>query len=576
MILEVVEKYAHNPSSLRDISVQAVSCQVIEAIWRGTINFQTIYIPEPVERNIREWVTELPPIVRQDLMNQTVRQLIRSLSRVTAYSSSTIPIVIASLAEALYSPSMNSLEVWTDLHWHQEARMKLLHLLHSRPTAIKTLMFSCYKTPIFQFQELHFSERFLLMNVLNKFPALRTLILPYVGDDELLAKLGAGSCPLLEHLNVEGSWGVGNQGLAALAGQDGGMVIGRAGWVPSHFAQCEEGQKLLGSILKGSPVTASQITSLMAQQRRGNTLLNSLKHLNVRGTGIDCRGLECVLQNFVNLLGLEAEEQHFQNLLVSAGCDGCFPKNLSLDRINLRQNTYSLLKHVVRIFPNLRSITLTNYERSEAFLDGEDNLKLLHALPHLRELNLVDVDLSSVYHHLESDQIGPNLETFRYTSRLRIVDVALLASLCPNLLNISISNSVIHFKMPVGRRSAIFPRLRTLTFSDVTFPVGQQAAWKEVIRHSHLEQLSLHNIRLTDGDISDVVKSGRLARLEEINISSTTTILLSEASVYRLLDSCPKLARIGGICCWSHRSMVDLLDTLHHKYRFKINMGEDT
>ena len=34
----------------------------------------------------------------------------------------------------------------------------------------------------------------------------------------------AGSCPQLEHLNVEGSWGVGNQGLAALAGQDGGMV----------------------------------------------------------------------------------------------------------------------------------------------------------------------------------------------------------------------------------------------------------------------------------------------------------------------------------------------------------------
>jgi hypothetical protein len=36
-----------------------------------------------------------------------------------------------------------------------------------------------------------------------------------------------------------------------------------------------------------------------------------------------------------------------------------------------------------------------------------------------------------------------------------------------------------------------------------------------------------------------------------------------------------RLTRIGGICCWSHRSMVDLLDTLHHKYRFKIKMGEE-
>jgi hypothetical protein len=45
---------------------------------------------------------------------------------------------------------------------------------------------------------------------------------------------------------------------------------------------------------------------------------------------------------------------------------------------------------------------------------------------------------------------------------------------------------------------------------------------------------------LTDGDISDVLKSGRLVGLEEVNISSSTSILLSESSVYRLLDSCPR------------------------------------
>ncbi len=33
--------------------------------------------------------------------------------------------------------------------------------------------------------------------------------------------------------------------------------------------------------------------------------------------------------------------------------------------------------------------------------------------------------------------------------------------------------AVVHFKMPPGR-VVIFPRLRTLTLSDVTFPVGQQ------------------------------------------------------------------------------------------------------
>ena len=50
------------------------------------------------------------------------------------------------------------------------AVLQVLHLLHSQEAAVRSLNFACYKTPIFQFQALSFSERFLLMNVLNKFP----------------------------------------------------------------------------------------------------------------------------------------------------------------------------------------------------------------------------------------------------------------------------------------------------------------------------------------------------------------------------------------------------------------------
>ena len=32
-----------------------------------------------------------------------------------------------------------------------------------------------------------------------------------MADDDLLAKLGGGCCPLLEHLDVHGSWEVTNQ-----------------------------------------------------------------------------------------------------------------------------------------------------------------------------------------------------------------------------------------------------------------------------------------------------------------------------------------------------------------------------
>jgi len=571
MIYEVVEKFDIQPSSLRDLSCQLVSEKVVESIWRGTLNFQSIYIPEPVERSLREWVGILPPLIQQDILDITVKGIIRSASRVTPYNSSTIPIIIASLAEVLYSPNMNSIEIWTDLHWNQEARMKLLHLLHSKQSGIKKMVFSCYKTPIFQFQELHYSERFLLMNILNKFTSLKTLFLPYVADDELLAKLGGGVCPELEQLSVEGSWGVTNQGLSALAGQDGGMVIGRAGWVPSHFAQCSEGQKLLGNILKGSPVTASQITSLMSRQSQDNGMITSLHQLNIKGTSADCRGLESVLQNFRHLRKLEMEEQHWQNLLVSAGCNDCFPKAIPLESINVTQHTYALLPTISRMFAQLRSLTVSNFSRSEAYLDGQDNLALLSNLPNLRELSLKDVELEEVYPALE--RVGHTLQTFRYGSRLKTVNVNKIAEVCPNLKTLSISNSMVLFTAPMVAVSPL-SRLRNLFLEDVTFPSERQNTWKQMLHSSRCEHISLHNIRLTDGDISELVNRGTLASLEEIHISATFPLLLSEVSVYKLLDHCKQLVRIGGVCSWSIDDLVSLLDTVRSRYRFKIKLGE--
>ena len=70
----------------------------------------------------------------------------------------------------------------------------------------------------------------------------------------------------------------------------------RVGWIPSHFAQCSEGQKLLGNMLKGSPVTASQIASLMANHKQHEGLTKALRALDVRGCSIDHRGTGFVLR----------------------------------------------------------------------------------------------------------------------------------------------------------------------------------------------------------------------------------------------------------------------------------------
>jgi hypothetical protein len=579
MIVEALEKVCVGPARLSDVSCLAVGDLVVQALWRGQLRFQSIYIPEPLERGLREWIDIIPISLRQDILNRSSQILFSTIGRVTEMSSSTVPIMLAAIMETLYSPALKEVEVWTDFHWHQEARMKVLHLLHSQKTTVKNLRLTCYKTPIFQFQALSFSERFLLMNVLNKFSNLKQLSVPYVADDDLLAKLGGGCCPELEYLDVQGSWEVTNQGLASLSGQDGQMVIGRVGWVPSHFAQCGEGQKLLSNILQGSPVSATQIASLITQNKVTRSMTNSLRSLNVENTAIDGKGLETILENFLHLQRFYADEQHWQSLLVNLsgaghGCRDCFPRNLPLRSVNLSRNTYSLLDPLSQILPNLEHLTISNFERSEVYLDGQDNLPLLHTFSKLRSLSLQDVEMDQIYRYL-SQGGGHNLRSFTYKSRHRHIDLAKLDTLCPNLKEMTICESLMVYK-PGNSMVDIksFSNLKSLTVKDVVME-GDQACWKRLIKRClGLVQLTIQNIRMTDADMTDLISANPFSHLEELNISSTGTINMTEDSVYKLLETCQSLRKIGGICCWSARDIVSLLDQLSCQHHFKIRMDD--
>jgi len=579
MIVESVEKVSQGPPKLRELGCLAVGELVVQALWRGQLKFQSIYIPEPLERALREWIDAVPTCLRQDILDKSSHILFSTIGRVTEMSSSTVPIMLAAIMETLYSPSLRDVEVWTDFHWHQEARMKVLHLLHSQQTRVKNLHFTCYKTPIFQFQALSFSERFLLMNVLNKFSHLIKLSVPYVADDDLLSKLGGGCCPKLESLDVQGSWEVTNQGLAAMSGQDGQMVIGRVGWTPSHFAQCGEGQKLLSNILQGSPVSASQIASLMNQNKTAQNMTNSLRSLNVENTAIDGKGIETVLENFTQLQRLYADEPHWQSLLVNLsagpGCRDCFPHNLPLRAVNLSRNTYSLLEPLSHILPNLEHLAISNYERSEVYLDGQDNMPLLHKFSKLNSLTLQDVEMDQIFNYF-SQGGGQNLRSFLYKSRHRTIDLVKLDALCPNLKELTVSDSLMVYKpgnsMVVDIKS--FSSLKNLSLKDVSME-GDQGCWKRLIKRClGLVRLTLQNIRMTDADMTDILSANSFHYLEELNISSTGTINLTEESVYKLIEKCPRLRKIGGICCWSTRDIVTLLEQLSCNHHFKIKMDD--
>ena len=80
--------------------------------------------------------------------------------------------------------------------------------------------------------------------------------------------------------------------------------------------------------------------------------------------------------------------------------------------MNLTKNVYSLLEPLARVFPNIEKVHIENYERSEIYLDGIDNIKLLHRFPRLRALDLVDVEMTPVYYYLEEGG-GEKITSFR-------------------------------------------------------------------------------------------------------------------------------------------------------------------
>ena len=70
MIVERVEKVSPGPASLRDIGCVAVGENIVQVLWRKQLRFQSIYIPEPVERGLREWLEGVPLCLRQAILSR--------------------------------------------------------------------------------------------------------------------------------------------------------------------------------------------------------------------------------------------------------------------------------------------------------------------------------------------------------------------------------------------------------------------------------------------------------------------------------------------------------------------------
>ena len=189
-----------------------------------------------------------------------------------------------------------------------------------------------------------------------------------------------------------------------------------------------------------------------------------------------------------------------------------------------------------------------------------------------------------------------------------MIDLAKIDQYCPALRELSVADSVISYKPVNQHESRGLSSLRYLCLSDVTME-GDQGCWKRMVGINNqiiflnsisdhkvkkgrgLRRITLQNVRLTDADLTDIFQFNKLQYLEEINISATGSINLTEDSIFKLIEKCPRsdlklfssqpftvkfcrLVKIGGICCWSSRDIVSLLETLSSHHHFKIKMDD--
>ena len=157
-----------------------------------------------------------------------------------------------------------------------------------------------------------FSEKFILASCFNRLPNLRSLHLPNTCDDDILAKI-SNCCPLLEDLNVTGSFGITNLGIqwfctgtynpnhiyhgsgsSSSASPDNRKVMlqdpaNRVGFQPTPIIQ-------FGQTISSKSVKKGQI-------------LTSLKKANFSGTSIDCKALELILSHCKKLQKLVVDDE---------------------------------------------------------------------------------------------------------------------------------------------------------------------------------------------------------------------------------------------------------------------------
>ena len=436
--------------------------------------------------------------------------------------------------------------------------------------------FLSFQSPHYGLTSVAFSEKFILATGFNKLPNLKILHLPNTCDDDILAKI-ADCCPLLEDLNIAGSFGVTDLGVQWFCTGNynpNHLYHHGSGSLPDNRKVLLEPSKRVG--FQATPMI--QFGQSMAPQvKKKGQILTSIKRINFTGTSINSKSLEMILSSCKKLQKLVIEDDiwnQFFNLFqvneeskISSGCIDCVgPCPFMLD-INMATNVASHLESLLFIFPNLSHLVL-NKPLQDARPDMMANLFSLSEFENLNSLTLKDVQFDHLGPFLQD--LGPRLTSVFLSGKSTIVSLERLHSTCPNLKTLGITYSTLTSD-EFGDLN-MFDKLQNVKLWDVHVQANDQS-WKRLLKCAkNLEKLYLWNLVINDDDLLDIMNFNPWKQLQDVRIgcSEIGFVKLTDDSVTRLIKHCPNVKTIGGICDWKIRDLLILLQSLTIEGGWKI------
>ncbi|XP_059097046.1 uncharacterized protein LOC131891468 [Tigriopus californicus] len=550
--MDLLVKSAPGPDSLESLACECLADYIVSLLARrqpgGGPKGNFPAMEHALIQNFQSWISQLISPILPDVLAIANVKLRGLLDRTQPDHVTLLPILISTLLEMMYRQDLKGLVLEPELQWHKDSRSRVLHLIHLQESGLQSLSFKCYQAPLFHYETLQFSERYILLSCFYRLSKLHCLTLPNVCDDEILAYIGL-HCPLLTYIDIQGSLRVTNQGVSWFLFRED-PPQSPISFHPSHLNLDDSLKSKI--FQKSSPISRpgfrpTPMTAAMLKpcpQKRNQ--LKRIKSWKLRDTGITHAALKAILQDCSGLHVLEANEKEWIDFIeASAEATMSYP---GIRDIHLSIRDSQFLKALSKMFPNLQFLHVFSPLPCSQELLTLDSTEAY--FPKCQRISMRNAHLC----HPRNIWLGQQLTNLEFKGQQHELNLDVLAEQCPHLQQLSVFEGRLSHQGPIE-----FPQLTHLKVWNID---GKGPLSLLICSAPQLEALFLWNVVVTDSDLSVILSKNPLQELREFRIASSEIgfVRLTEESALRLIQSCPKLSVLGGICDWN---TSDLLTFLH-------------